>query len=407
MIIKIAWRNISRNPRRTGLTITAISFAVLSAVFMNSMERGAWDRMIDNIVSFYTGHIQVHSKNYWEEKSIDLSFEWSDTFAKKIEQIAGVRAIVPRLEGFALAFNYSDTSSMGVMIVGTDPERENQMSGLKNRLVKGSYLNPNDKAVLVAEGLTKQLKINTGDSITLISQGYHGANAAARYPVKGLVSFGSPELNKQLIYLPIQEARYFFDAPELVNSVVISAENRLSVHKTQKKIKTLLGTSDYEIMSWEELMPELLEAKEMDELGNYIPLGILYIVISFGIFGTIIMMTKERQYEFGVLTAIGLRRRQLAMIVWLETIFLGMIAVVLGILLSLIPVVYFHYHPINMGESYSSTFEKFGMDPLMPTSMAADLFYVQAIIVFIITSILALYPIYIIMQIKPIEAMKS
>jgi putative ABC transport system permease protein len=407
MIFKLAFRNISRNPRRTGITVTAILFAVMSAVFMNSMERGTWDRLIDNIVAFHTGHIQIHAKKYWEEQSLDYSFEWTEVLDNSISNIDKIKAIVPRIEGFALAYNYSDTSSKGVLLVGSDPEKENRMSGLRKRVCRGAYFNSDDKAVLMAEGLAKQLKIQPGDTVTLISQGYHGANAAARYPVKGLVSFGSPELNKQLIYLPLKEAQYFFDAEGLLSSTVISIENRLYIKPVLKKIKSQLDSTRYEVMGWDEIMPELVQAKEMDELGNYLPLGILYVVISFGIFGTIIMMTKERQYEFAVLTAIGMSRFRLAMTVWLETVFLGMIGVIGGILISLIPVGYFHYNPINMGEQYSGTFEKFGMDPLMPTSLAPDLFYVQAIIVFIITSVLALYPIINIIRLKPVEAMKS
>jgi ABC-type lipoprotein release transport system permease subunit len=407
MLFKIAWRNISRNRRRSGITIAAIFFAVVSSVFMNSMERGTWDRMIENVVNFHIGYIQVHQKGYWEDQSLDMAFECTKELEQKFNSIPDVKSVIPRLEGYALAYNYSDTSSMGVLLVGTDPELENSMSELKQKVVSGTFINKNDKSVLVAEGLAKQLNLMPGDSITLVSQGYHGANAAAVYPVKGIVKFGSPDLNKQLVYLPLSEAQYFFEAKDLVSNVILNVKARLAVNSTLKKAQAMIDSSKFEIMGWEELLPELVQARDMDTTGNIIPLGILYTVIAFGIFGTVLMMTKERQYEFGVLTAIGMSRAKLAFTVWLETTFLGLLGVLIGIALAAIPVFYYHYYPIRFGEAYAETFAKFGMDPLLATSTDLKLFTDQALIVFIMNSFLALYPLYKILRLKPLEAMRS
>ena len=67
MLLTLAWRNIWRNKRRTFITIASVAFAVFFAVFMQSIQKGAWDHMLDNVVNFYYGYAQVQQNDYWEE----------------------------------------------------------------------------------------------------------------------------------------------------------------------------------------------------------------------------------------------------------------------------------------------------------------------------------------------------
>jgi ABC-type antimicrobial peptide transport system permease subunit len=119
------------------------------------------------------------------------------------------------------------------------------------------------------------------------------------------------------------------------------------------------------------------------------------------------MMIKERQYEFGVLTAIGLRRSRLSMIVWLETIFIGMIGVVGGVAASLGITYFLKMNPVALTGEAAAAYEDFGIEPLITASTAPEIFYNQAIIVFVIVTLLALYPIFKISKLKPVEAMRA
>jgi len=119
------------------------------------------------------------------------------------------------------------------------------------------------------------------------------------------------------------------------------------------------------------------------------------------------MMTKEREYEFGILNAIGMGRGKLSAIVWLETFLLGLIGSIMGIIVSLPFVYYFYKNPIHLTGEMAAAYDKFGIEPLMTSVFDWKIFFNQAIIVFVITSILALYPILKIRKMKAIEAMKA
>ncbi len=406
MLFKLAWRNIWRNKRRTYITAASVLFAVLFASFMESLQKGAWRHMISNVVNYYYGYVQVHRTGYWEEQSIDKAFEYKPSLATLAEGVSEVENVLPRLESFALAAAGDQTK--GVLLVGIDPEREDAMTDLKERLQTGHYFeDAAEEALIVAEGVAAYLNLGLGDTLVLISQGYHGVNAAGKYPIKGILSFGSPQLNQQMIYLPLKTAQWFYGADDLITSLALHIENPKDIPSVVRQMKTLLPADLYEVLDWKELLPELVQAQSLDSAGNVIVYFILYSIIAFGIFGTILMMTKERSYEFGVLTAIGMQRMKLAFTVWIEIIILGLIGAIAGILVSLPIIGYFKIHPLRMQGDFAVTLEKFGFEPIFPAVMDAQIFLYQALIVFVITGVLAFYPLWRVSRLEPVEAMRN
>ncbi len=165
-------------------------FAVVIALIARSMQLGTYAKMIENMVSFYTGYAQVQHKNYTETHSLDESFIASESFLRELHQTAHITAIAPRLESFGLVC--SDSATIGAMIVGIEPTYEAKFSKLNNRINKGCYLDNNSQGVLVAKGLAEQLMVDIGDTLIVLSQGYHGISAAGKFSVRGIVDFPSP-----------------------------------------------------------------------------------------------------------------------------------------------------------------------------------------------------------------------
>jgi ABC-type lipoprotein release transport system permease subunit len=405
MLLKLAWRNIWRNRRRTAITVASILFAVFFSIFMEAIQKGAWDNLISNVVNFYYGYVQVHEKGYWDDQNLDKAFTYDGELTRIIAEEPGVRNVLPRIESFALASTGNNTT--GVLVVGIEPEQEKSMTKLHERIVEGDYLTGKDQAAVIAKGVAERLSLGIQDTLILISQGYHGVNAAGKYPVKGIVEFGSPELNKQMVYLPLLEAQWFYGAEGLVTSLALELDSPNKIDPVINSLSTKLDTSLYEVMDWEAMLPDLVEAKQLDSGGNIIVYFILYMIIGFGIFGTILMMTKERSYEMGVLISIGMRRFQLGSIIWLEVMILGLLGAILGMLLSVPLVAYFHVNPLEFAGDYSATMEQFGFEAVFPAAFRWPIFASQALIVIIITFILGLYPMWKIRKLEPVKAMRE
>lgn len=400
----LAWRNIWRNKRRSLITILSITFAVLLACVMRSMQLGSYDRMIENSVRFYTGYIQIHKSGYWNDKVIDNSFQYDASKLDKVNQIKGVQTYVPRLESFALSSYKNQTK--GGLVMGVDPEREDDLTRVKNKLVEGDYLNSTDDGILLSQGLAKYLKATVGDTIVLLGQGYHGANAAGLFPVRGIIKFAMPQQNGQLIYMTLAKAQWFYAADGLITSAALVIDDADAAGRITKQIRRIFDGEAYEVMDWKELVPDLLQSIELDSISGRVMLWILYLVIGFGMFGTYLMMTAERQYEFGVMIAVGMRRLRLQTIVFMEIAMMTAIGVVVGILLSLPALTYFHYNPIYFGEEAAKAIENFGVEAVYAFSLDPVIFTNQAYAIFIMAIVLAGYPIWSIHKMKPVESMR-
>ena len=388
MYLTLAWRNIWRNKRRSFITIGSITFAVLLACIMRSMQLGSYERMIENAARFYTGYIQVHKNGFWDDKTIDNSFEYSKSLISKIENTPGVEVAVPRVESFALAAY--GTKTKGAFVLGIAPEKENQLTRVKDKLVEGTYLNDEDKSVIIAQGLAEYLKMGIGDTIILISQGYHGANAAGIYPVKGIMKFPVPDQNNQTIYLPLKEAQWFYNLENQLTSISLVVDKAKHVDRIVADISGQVDTNALEVMGWRDLMPDLVQGIEIDNISGKVMLWILYAVIGFGMFGTFMMMTAERMYEFGVMMSVGMKRILMQFTIFIEMAMMTSIGVLLGVGISLPILIYYYNNPIFFSGESAKAIENFGVEAAYFFSLQPSLFYNQAWAIFFMAFILSL-----------------
>lgn len=402
-ILHIAWKNCWRNTTRTLVSMAAVFFAVILSTLASSLKEGIFNNLVKNVVSFYSGYIQIHAPGYWKEQNLDNSFEDRPYLKSIINNQPNISSYAPRLESFALVA--SEKATKGCMVIGIDPEAEHQTTGLKNKLVKGNYLNPNEEAILCAEGMAKRLTVQLYDTIFIIGQGYHGSTAAGKYCVKGFLHFGSPELNEQTLFLPLASAKNLFSTEDRITSYTIQINNANELEKTNSQLKQKL-MPNYEVMSWEEMMPDIKQHIETDSNNMKYIQGILYLLICFGILGTEIMMMMERKYEMGMLIAIGMKKKLLMLMIIAESLITIITGCIIGILSSIPLIWYLHIHPLKMGGDTAKAYEQFGFEAIFPTSTNPNIFIEQAITVGIIGLILCIYPLIQIIRLKPVEALK-
>jgi putative ABC transport system permease protein len=405
LYLKLAWRNLWRNKRRTVITMASVFFAVIMATLMMSMKEGSYTNMTNSMVASYTGFIQIHAKGYWDSKSMDDSFVFNDSLKAVLDGNKKITGYVERIESFALSATRETTK--GAMVVGTDPEAEKRMTHLDEHIDSGEYFLADDKAVLIGAGLAEYHKVKVGDTIVLLGQGYHGTNAAGKYPIKGIVKFGSPDLSKQLIMLPIKEAQRLYGTEGTISNLVLLIDDASEATAIANQLRGEISPN-LEVMAWPDLVPDLVDMIEADRVEGYIFMFILYMVISFGIFGTVLMMLAERKHEFGVLVAIGMKRAKLAFVVYLEVITISLLGAFVGIFGAYPVIGYFFLNPIRFGgEEAGKMMEEYGMEPILQPSLDVSIFIKQAAIVAIVASIIAIYPFISVLRLSAIKAMRS
>ena len=400
---RLTWRNLWRNRRRTIITMASIAFAVLLSIVIKSLQDGVFENLIKNVVTFYSGYIQVHKSGYQDEQVLENSFLMSDSLIRKIER-SSVKSIAPRIESFALASTGNTTK--GCLLVGTDPEKESLLTSLERKITLGAYFAKNERVALIAEGLAKRLNLNVTDTIVLLGQGYQGAIAAGKYVIKGIVKLGQPQLNESLIYLPLPAAQEFLSAPNIVTSIALGIDDPEKIGATQQLISSAIG-SEYEVLTWSEMMPDIENHIKADAAGFYVWSGILYLIIAFGIFGTILMMTAERKYEFGMLIAIGMKKFRLGKMLITEALLISICGTLTGMVISIPVVLLLERYPIHFTGDRARAYENFGFEAIFPATFNESIFLTQGLIVLLIALVIGLYPLYAVGRLTPVKAMRK
>lgn len=402
MTLRLIWRNLFRNRRRSLITMASVAFAVLLAITFRSLQMGVFRNLIRNVAGMHTGYLQIHLNGYQEEPTLENSFRFDSLESILRSRTDTLYPLLPRLESFALISG--DSATKGAMVIGTEGKAENRLTGIERRIIGGEM--PESGELLIAEGLAKDLRVGTGDTVVILGQGYEGSIAAGKYAVSGIVHFATPALNSGLVYLPLPAAQELFSAYGRLTSAVVILESDKDLETVRERIATGIGSA-YEAVTWKEMMPDIENHIQADTVFFFIEIGVLYIVIAFGIFGTLIMMMNERKRENSMLLAVGMKRGRLGWTLFVETVLLGGIGALAGMLLSLPLVSYLTWHPIRFSGRTAEVFAQFGFEPIFPATVDPMIFLQQALIVFSLSVLLGGYPLISTLRMDPLNSLRN
>jgi putative ABC transport system permease protein len=407
--IKMGWRNIWRNPRRTLLTIAAIAFACTLLVFMLSFQFGSYETMINASVKIHTGHLQIQAAKYNEKKDIRSVVSDPVAVARYLTNIPEIEAYTFRATGFALAS--SEERTYGILVMGIDPEKEAGVSTLKNMIRRGKYLGDNqDDTVpaLVGKMLAENLRADIGDELTLLGQGRDGSIAAAVVTIAGIYSSGIAEFDRSSIQIPLAPFQDIFSMQGAVHSVVVVCKSLDGIEAARHAIKGRLQQEHFEyplaVPDWDQLMPGLRQGIKVDLVSGLIMYLLLIIVVAFSILNTFLMAIFERTREFGVLMAIGTTPARLTRLLMVESAAITMLGIIIGMVMGILVTFYFQTHGIYFAGA-SELLGQFGISGRIYPKLSILSTLAGPSMVFIITIISALYPALKVRQFKPVEAL--
>jgi ABC-type lipoprotein release transport system permease subunit len=398
---KLAWRNIWRNKKRTLITAGSVFFALILSILMIGLQKGVFNNMIKVSVEDFYGYIQVHKQGYSNDKSLINTLIFDKEIQDYLLAHKNVAEIHPRIETFCLSAFGNKTK--GVPIIGVNPEMEFEKPGLKKRLIAGVFPTTQNGGLVVTEKFAEYMGIVVGDSLAFIGQGYHGVSAVGLYKVVGIIKLPNTQLNAGLVYMELGAAQELFSLENRLTSIVVRLNDDKYFKETAKELKAS-APKGFEVLTWEEERPELVQLIESKAGGSQIILLILYIVVGFGIFGTALMMTAERVKEFAIMIALGMQKTKIVITVALEMILITMVGILGSIVISFPLMYYLHLNPIPLSGEVATTYESIGLEPIMPIAWDISYYLPQPFMVFIITLIAVSYPLY---RIKKLDLMKS
>ena len=404
--LRLAWRNIWRHPRRTGLTLAAIVFSDAILVWMIGLQLGQYDMMIDNSLRSFIGHVQVQAKGYLDKPQMYNTIADATSLASRIRENPHTPHVGVRAVGFALAS--SETRSYGAQITGVQPQHEPDVSTIPGLIKKGSYLSSNNaEEAVIGSVMARNLKLDVGDELTFLGSGKDGSFAAAVLPVAGIFESGSSDIDRFFIQIPLKTFQEIFSMGNDAHSIAITGENHQQTSIIKSTVQNVIGSNEkLDVLDWERLQPGIKQAIQADFSTAWLMYGVLVVLVAFSVLNTFLMSVLERTREFGIMLALGLTPGKVGRIVMIESFIMATLGLILGIIAGALLTYYFTIY----GFSYP------GMEEMAAKFNLPDRFYPKLnlvsltlgpLVIFVSTLIAALWPAIRIHLLKPVEAMQT
>lgn len=403
VLIKMAWRNLWRNSRRTVLTISSITIGLMAIVFLFGFMDGMSAQTLENNIRGHTGHIKIYPKGYQDAPSVSKKITGPEGMMDLLSQISHIVSSLPRIEGQGLMA--TDVKSTGVMILGIDLKKEEDTSDYKGYVREGTY-GLQKGGIMVGKNLAKMMKTRIGDTVSLIVQAADGSIGAENFRIEGIIETGEFTMDSSLTVMSIEDAGLLLGMEGGVSEITLFLDRSEHTDRVIASLKNRLDMEKYELADWRELLTNLVELINLSEVFKYIPLIILIVVASLGILNTILMSVLERTREFGIMTALGTGPSRIMALILIETIMMTAMGIFLGVPGGVALLSYFN----KIGIDLSQWAEGVRIIPFHPTTVYPILepegFYVAVGVVFISAILSSLYPAYRAATLRPVEALR-
>ena len=403
--IKIAVRNILRNTKRSLITISAVGFGLGALIFIWSFVEGAHRQMIENYTSYLTGHILIHKNGYHEKNNLETYIGSPGTLLTALKQDPRIAAISPRVRADGLLS--SAESSAGVLIYGIDPQEEKNVSRLSQLVKAGTFLHPDsDKQIVLGAALAKNLNVGLDDKVVIMSQALDGSIAAGAFHILGLLDTGVEEIDKGVVLLTLPATQNLFVMDNKISEIAVRLKTASQAEAVARDLAQALPFKDLEVLPWQDVSPMMQQWIEFDNAFIWIIVIVVMIVVAIGILNTVLMGVLERTREFGILLALGTNHRQIvAMVAW-ESLFLGLIGSLAGLLLGSSLSLYFSKTGIDLS-IFTSALNSFYMDAFIYPILNPGYVAVSVTLVLSTSILVSLYPAWHAAHLKPVEAIRS
>ena len=404
VMIKIAWRNIWRNPRRSIIMILAITIGLWAGLFVSALMFGMMEIRFAAAIEQHISHIQLHHPGFLTDKNLTHSIPDWESMRNQLNAKTEVKAYTGR--AIVSGMVSTATQTRGITIVGIDPAREAITTGLDQRVLEGSYLEEGMRnQAMIGRSLAEKLKLQVGSRLVITFQNVDGELISTALRVAGIFQTANIMFDEQNVFILKSGIAEYTGVAMLVNEVAVL----LYDHEFSKLISADLQSiyPGLSVRSWDEISPELSLIQGMGQSMMLIILTIILLALAFGLVNTMLMSVHERVYELGMLMAVGMNRRKVFQMIILETTFLTFLGALAGMALGYLTAHFLGQTGLNLAPIGGEAMLQFGYPsvvyPMIETAFLIQLSFMVVVMVFAT----AIFPTIKALKLKPAEAVRN
>jgi len=402
MLLRLAWRNIWRNSRRSVIILTSVTVGIVATVLTDALNRGMVFQILNNQIGSHVSHIQIHRSGFNDNPVIQSTLPQSVDVDSVVRSVAGIEQFTRRVVTFGILSSAS--SSSGISIIGIDPPKEAGITTIKSSVVQGSYLSGDPREIIVGTKLAEKLGVGVGDKLVAMASAVDGHIGSDVFRIVGLYETFSSEFDKAFVYVPLADAQQLVSIGSRASEIAIIVHSRDELQRIQTRLRDELG-ADFEVLSYAEILPLLVMTVEMYDQMMVIFYAMIGIAVIFGIINTMLMSVFERIREFGVLKAIGMKNRPLFAMIMIEAFYLGAIGTGIGFVLSLALYVPLAETGVDLS-MFSDGLRSFGVGAVIYPVMTAGVVINALVVVPVVALLGAIYPAVKAVRLEPMSAIR-
>jgi len=407
---QLAFRNIFRRKRRTLITASSVAFGVLLSVTFTGTGDYTYTHMIDAGAKMGMGHVTVEPVGYQNSPTLDKKLQHIDKMLDEIRSLENVSEAVPRIMGQAMFA--SANKSIGGVFIAVDPNIENAKNNLFiQSLSEGKLFSASSKhGIVVGYKLAHKLRLKLGKKLVYTTTDASGEIISRIARVKGMFKTGVDTIDSSMVLLPLAATQQALGySNNQASFIAILLHDQRHANEMRDKIASLNSTQNADVLSWHEAQPDLAGVIAMDKSMNYISQFLVGLIIAAGILNTMLMSVLERKHEFGMMMAVGLSPQALFKLVMVESFWLALLGLMLGIVITAPWFYFLYYHGIDLSSGFGDDFTYGGVliDPLFKARLFPESIMFILGSVFTLAMLAGAYPAWKAGRTPPIESLKT
>lgn len=407
LLIRLAWRNLWRNRRRTLITASTMAIGLAFSLTLLSLMDGVYGLMFEMVVTGTMGHAQIHDPDYPQQKVMWETIGEAGLLVDELDARPQVDRVGPRLYGSAL-LGFGEHAEGG-QLFGIDPEREAAITGLADKVIEGRFLAGDARGeLMLGQELAHNLDAGLGDEVLAVSQAADGSTANDLYTVVGILETGSVMLDRTGAWMNLADLQLFLALPSQVHEILLIAPTMEGIDAMMDACAATTEARGLQLRSWRDVNYQMAQMMDMSDAFNAMFLFFILGAAALGVLNTMLMSVFERTRELGVIRALGMGPRQMVMLVMWETFALTAVACVFGVPVGLAGVAYLVYHGLDL----SGVMDGFSMMGMNFNTQWMGEFHLSKVLatvagLFLISFGAAIWPALRAARLEPVDAMRQ
>jgi ABC-type lipoprotein release transport system permease subunit len=403
ILLKLAWRNVIRNTRRTVLSGLAIGITLACLIFIDGIYIGMLESMIRTATDSLLGQGQIHADGFRDTIEVEKTIINVNDIIKSLGSEELLSGYTERTVSVAMLSSAAGVNS--VMLYGIAPATEKRMSMVDETIQEGDYLSSETTGqILIGSKTAETLEVETGDRLVLtMAQADTGQLSQDMFRVTGIFHMGMREVDSGMAFININQSRKLLSLGNATHEIALKFNSIDDAGNRSLTFWDKYSQSGNEALGWRDIIPQLDGVIELSDMSTVITSSLVFCIVAVIIIHTLFMSLYERMFEFGVLRAIGTRPTSMALVIFFEAASLSLISIIFGLGLGLLVTKIFSVYGINyMGIEFASV----TITELIYPVMTLRQFTFFPALIFIFALIAAIYPAVFAARLTPAKAMQ-